>query len=185
MRALEVALRLAYKPRMTTDDRARKRLAAPKGSTEPSARLRKRHDVRTRQVDGFPVHTVLPRGRTPPRAVLYRPGPLTQTGDGRAFVGGCCCTPHPVAVGVAETRGGPLSEPVGVQVGKSCPSCGREDPIPLVRGLPGPADFELAERGLVTLGGCMVTPDESTLVCRACGAHWGSNGDDEGSDLRG
>ncbi|MEU2349883.1 alpha/beta hydrolase [Modestobacter sp. NPDC049651] len=74
MRALEVALRLAYKPRMATADRARERLAAPKGSTEPPARLRKRHDVRSRLVDGFPVHTVLPRGRTPQRAALYLHG---------------------------------------------------------------------------------------------------------------
>jgi monoterpene epsilon-lactone hydrolase len=71
MRALEVAMRLAFKPRMATVERARKRLDAPKGSSEPPARLRKRHDVRTRQVGGFPVHTVLPRGRTPQRAVLY------------------------------------------------------------------------------------------------------------------
>jgi len=71
MCALEVALRLACKPRMATAERARKRLAAPKGSTDPPARLRKRHDVRTRQVGGFPVHTVLPHGRMPRRAVLY------------------------------------------------------------------------------------------------------------------
>jgi len=74
MRALEVALRLACKPRMATAARARKRLAAPKGSTEPPARLQKRHDVRARVVDGFPVHTVLPRGRTPQRAALYLHG---------------------------------------------------------------------------------------------------------------
>jgi monoterpene epsilon-lactone hydrolase len=71
MRALEVALRLVYKPRMATAERARKQLTAPKGSTEPPDQLRKRHDVRLRQVDGLPVHTVLPRGRTPQRVVLY------------------------------------------------------------------------------------------------------------------
>ena len=75
-----------------------------------------------------------------------------------------------------------MSEPVGVQAGKVCPSCGREESIPLLRGLPDPEAMELAERGLVALGGCMVTPDEPTLVCRACGAHWGS---DEGSGLPG
>ncbi|WP_237495131.1 alpha/beta hydrolase fold domain-containing protein [Modestobacter sp. L9-4] len=71
MRALEVAMRLAFKPRMATVARARKRLAAPKASTEPPARLRKQRDVRSRQLNGFEVHTVLPRGRTPQRAVLY------------------------------------------------------------------------------------------------------------------
>lgn len=78
-----------------------------------------------------------------------------------------------------------MSEPLGVQAGKVCPSCGREDSIPLVWGMPGPEDFELAERGLVALGGCMLGPDEPTLVCRACGAHWGSDVDDEDGDLRG
>ena len=62
---------LAFKPRMATVARARERLAAPKGSTEPPAQLRKRLDVRSRMVGGFEVHTVLPRGRTPQRAVLY------------------------------------------------------------------------------------------------------------------
>jgi len=74
MRSLEVGLRVAYKPRMATAARARKRLAAPKGSTEPPARVQERHDVRTRQVDGFEVHTVLPRGRTAQRAALYLHG---------------------------------------------------------------------------------------------------------------
>ena len=78
-----------------------------------------------------------------------------------------------------------MDESMGVQLGRVCPSCGQEDSIPLVWGLPGPADFELAERGLSALGGCVVTPDEPMLVCRACGAHWGSNGDDEDGDLRG
>jgi hypothetical protein len=68
-----------------------------------------------------------------------------------------------------------LSQPVGVQVGKVCPSCGREESIPLLWRLPNPGDFELAERGLVALGGCMVMHDEPALVCRACEAHWGSD----------
>ncbi|MGY1840249.1 MULTISPECIES: hypothetical protein [unclassified Modestobacter] len=66
-----------------------------------------------------------------------------------------------------------MSEPVGVQVGKSCPSCGREDSVPLVWGLPGPGDFELAEQGLIALGGCMLGPDEPVLTCRSCGLNWG------------
>ena len=68
-----------------------------------------------------------------------------------------------------------MSDSVGVQVGKVCPSCGREESIPLLWGLPDQEAMELAERGLVALGGCMVMADEPTLVCRACGAHWGSD----------
>ncbi|MEU2349880.1 hypothetical protein [Modestobacter sp. NPDC049651] len=78
-----------------------------------------------------------------------------------------------------------MSESVGVQAGKVCPSCGREESVPLLWGLPGPEAMELAERGLVVLGGCMLTPDEPTLACRACGAHWGSDQDDEAGDLHG
>lgn len=67
-------VRLAYKPRMATAERARKRLAADKGSTEPPTKLTKRHDVRARLVDGFSVHTVTPRGRTPQRSAVYLHG---------------------------------------------------------------------------------------------------------------
>jgi acetyl esterase/lipase len=67
-------LRLAYKPRMATVERARQRIAEPKGSSEPPAALRKRHDVRNRQVEGFECHTVAPRGRQPHRAAVYLHG---------------------------------------------------------------------------------------------------------------
>ncbi len=73
------------------------------------------------------------------------------------------------------TQGGPLSEPVGVLVGKVCPSCGQEESIPLLWGLPDPKAMDLAERGLVALGGCMVMADEPTLVCRGCGLRWGAD----------
>src|SRR4051812_7463006 len=74
MKAVSVFLRLAYKPRMATAERAQQRLAESKGSTEPPAGLRKRHDVSTRQVEGFPVTTVTPRGRTSRRAAVYLHG---------------------------------------------------------------------------------------------------------------
>jgi acetyl esterase/lipase len=74
MRALATFLRLAYKPRMATVDRARARIAAEKGSPAPPAALRRRHDVRSRDVGGFPCHTVAPRGRTADRAALYLHG---------------------------------------------------------------------------------------------------------------
>jgi monoterpene epsilon-lactone hydrolase len=74
MRAVSAALRLTRKPRMATAERARKRMAAPKGPADPPAKLRKRHDVSSRQVGGFPVHTVAPRGRRAERAAVYLHG---------------------------------------------------------------------------------------------------------------
>ena len=74
MRALATFLRLAYKPRMATVDRARARIAAEKGSSAPPAALRRRHDVRSRDVGGFACHTVAPRDRTADRAAVYLHG---------------------------------------------------------------------------------------------------------------
>src|SRR5688500_18092275 len=63
-----------------------------------------------------------------------------------------------------ETRGDGMSEPVGVQVGRICTACGREDSIPLIWGMPGSEDFRLAERGLVSLGGCLVSEEQPVLT---------------------
>ena len=70
-----------------------------------------------------------------------------------------------------------MSEPVGVQVGRVCPQCGREDSVPTIYGLPSSQAMRLAERGLVALGGCLMPGDEQAFVCRACGLAWGSEGD--------
>ena len=74
MKVLETVFRLTFKPRMATVEKAQQRIDAPKGGTEPPARLRKRHDVRSRLVEGFPCHTVAPRGRTAERAAVYLHG---------------------------------------------------------------------------------------------------------------
>jgi acetyl esterase/lipase len=74
MRVVAAFLRLAYKPRMATVARARQRIAEPKGSSEPPAGLRTRHDVSSRQVDGFECHTVAPKGREAGRAAVYLHG---------------------------------------------------------------------------------------------------------------
>jgi monoterpene epsilon-lactone hydrolase len=74
MRAVSVVLRLTAKPRMATVERARKRIEEPKGSSEPPAGLRSRHDVATRQVQGFPCHTVTPRDGSAARAAVYLHG---------------------------------------------------------------------------------------------------------------
>ncbi len=70
-----------------------------------------------------------------------------------------------------------MSEPVGVQVGRVCPGCGREDSVPLRWKLRGPEDMRLAERGLIALSGCMVPGEEPVLSCRSCGLEWGGEGD--------
>ncbi|MDT0278286.1 alpha/beta hydrolase [Blastococcus goldschmidtiae] len=74
MRAISVVLRLTRKPRTATVERARTRIAAPKGSAEPPAALRARHHVRTRLVQGFPCTTVAPRNGAPGRAAVYLHG---------------------------------------------------------------------------------------------------------------
>jgi monoterpene epsilon-lactone hydrolase len=74
MRVISGVLRLTRKPRTATVERARRRIAAPKGSHEPPAALRSRHDVRTRHVQGFPCTTVAPRDGATGRAVVYLHG---------------------------------------------------------------------------------------------------------------
>ena len=70
-----------------------------------------------------------------------------------------------------------MSESVGVQTGRVCPRCGQENSIPLLYGLPGPGAFQLAKRGLVSLGGCMMPGDEAAFSCRSCDLEWGSDSD--------
>jgi hypothetical protein len=70
-----------------------------------------------------------------------------------------------------------MSGSVGVQPGRLCPRCGREDSVPLIWGLPDVEAMQLAERGLVALGGCMVPGDSPAFSCRGCGLAWGREGD--------
>ncbi|TKJ30471.1 alpha/beta hydrolase [Blastococcus sp. CCUG 61487] len=74
MRVVAAFLRLTRKPRMATADKGRARLAEPKGPSGPPARLRRRHDVTTRRVEGFECHTVAPAGRLADRAAIYLHG---------------------------------------------------------------------------------------------------------------
>jgi monoterpene epsilon-lactone hydrolase len=74
MRAISGVLRLTRKPRMATVERARKRIAAPKGSAEPPKALVGRHAVSTRQVRGFACTTVAPRSGATGRSVVYLHG---------------------------------------------------------------------------------------------------------------
>ena len=70
-----------------------------------------------------------------------------------------------------------MSEPIGVQTGRVCPGCGREDSVPLLWGLPDSGAMDLAERGQVALGGCLVMGEDPDFFCRSCGLHWGRQTD--------
>ncbi|SHG46300.1 alpha/beta hydrolase fold domain-containing protein [Geodermatophilus nigrescens] len=73
MRAVAAYLRLTAKPRMATAEAARRRMADPGPAAAAPAALRRRHEVDTRNVEGFPVTTVTPRGGAT-RTVLYLHG---------------------------------------------------------------------------------------------------------------
>ncbi|MGY1769633.1 alpha/beta hydrolase fold domain-containing protein [Blastococcus sp. SYSU D00813] len=74
MGAVAAVLRLTRKRAMATPERARRRLAAPKGSATPPAALARRHEVGQREVGGFVCTTVEPRGRRADRAAVYLHG---------------------------------------------------------------------------------------------------------------
>jgi len=57
----------------------------------------------------------------------------------------------------------------------ACPSCGANDSVPIVYGLPGPELMEEAKAGKVAIGGCIVTSDNPTRECTACGHRWRSS----------
>ena len=56
----------------------------------------------------------------------------------------------------------------------TCPRCGEPSGVRIVYGMPDAELFEQAERGLVAIGGCLVSPDNPNRRClRAeCGAEW-------------
>ncbi len=54
----------------------------------------------------------------------------------------------------------------------TCPQCGGKT-IPTIYGYPSRKAFEMAERGEVRLGGCVITVDqhETPPYCPACGRY--------------
>lgn len=60
--------------------------------------------------------------------------------------------------------------PLGEHPPPPCPTCGRES-TPIVYGMPGLGLAELAERGAVILGGCVIDDGQPTHRCRA-GHEW-------------
>ncbi len=60
-RALSVFLRVTRKRGMATAEKARAAMAEPAGAHTPPRRLRRRHRVEDRLVDGFPCYRLIPR----------------------------------------------------------------------------------------------------------------------------
>ena len=53
---------------------------------------------------------------------------------------------------------------------RACPQCGALGVVPIVFGLPSPELVESAERGEVSLGGCVVSETAPTWRCPNCSA---------------
>jgi hypothetical protein len=53
-----------------------------------------------------------------------------------------------------------------------CPKCGLGKVIPVAYGLPSLEMFELAKRGEIALGGCIVGGEDPRLECVACKHRW-------------
>src|SRR5688572_11192666 len=64
-----------------------------------------------------------------------------------------------------------------------CPHCGKNDAAEILYGLPGPEAMEMAGRGEVVLGGCVVTDDDPTHECRSCGSLWATSQDAKTSPI--
>jgi monoterpene epsilon-lactone hydrolase len=74
MRAVSSFLRLVYRPRMNSPEKAHRRMAEPKSSAQPPAALRRRHAVTSRRIEGFDCYTVAPRNRAAQRSAVYLHG---------------------------------------------------------------------------------------------------------------
>lgn len=58
--------------------------------------------------------------------------------------------------------------------GDLCKKCFEFSVVRIVYGFPGPEAFELARKGEIFLGGCMITFGNPSLTCTACG--WDNGG---------
>lgn len=76
-----------------------------------------------------------------------------------------------------------MTQTTGVQVGRVCPQCGQENSVPLWWGLPSAGAFRLAERGSVSLGGCVLMREAPDFCCRSCGLQWGRESDPTTDEL--
>ena len=56
----------------------------------------------------------------------------------------------------------------------SCPSCGKDNVLPVVYGLPGQELLKASARREVLLGGCIIDRDSPEWQCTECGYAWGA-----------
>ena len=52
---------------------------------------------------------------------------------------------------------------------RRCPRCGSAESTRILYGLPTHEAFEAAQRGEISLGGCIVGPESPDYECRGCG----------------
>ena len=64
-------------------------------------------------------------------------------------------------------------DPVRYGAGPICPDCSSTDIVPIAYGFPTPETQKALQRGEVALGGCCISDDDPTWICRACGRRWG------------
>ena len=62
--------------------------------------------------------------------------------------------------------------------GSACPTCGSQDRVPILYGLPTQEASERADRGEILLGGCIFDDRDPRWKCRVCGTEWGRSGDE-------
>lgn len=76
--------------------------------------------------------------------------------------------------GGSDPGGGPVGPDwaTGLAAQNPCPRCGSTDVVPILYGFPIAATMQLAERGLVELGGCVIDGASPSSRCRACSHAW-------------
>jgi predicted RNA-binding Zn-ribbon protein involved in translation (DUF1610 family) len=59
---------------------------------------------------------------------------------------------------------------IGTRVNKAsdCPNCGENQLIPIIYGFPSEFMMQLSQKGVVELGGCLISGDDPSFRCRNC-----------------
>ena len=55
-----------------------------------------------------------------------------------------------------------------VNKGSKCPNCGERQLVPIAYGFPSPHVMEQSDQGVVVLGGCIMSADDPSFVCKVC-----------------
>lgn len=53
---------------------------------------------------------------------------------------------------------------------RKCPACGEGKVVPIVYGYPGGEMIRKSGEGEITLGGCVISPEDPSWQCLACDA---------------